>query len=117
MYTNNNTTRTEVDECREYARSIARELDSIAIDGVNGDGEACDMYDYTGEQALDVEYLLDSKKALIGVMVYVTLGGPTCWIDSRRQEVVCHWGSASASWSITPETADAVTDAYRWAFE
>lgn len=54
--------------------------------------ELLSVIDYL-EDALDIEYTLDSRKNLIGVNIYVTLGGPTCWIDTRRSCVVCRWGN------------------------
>ena len=64
-----------MNECTEYARSIANDLCNL-YDGETVD-ECESLYDYIAD-VLDVEYTLDSGKHLIGVNLYVTLGGPTC---------------------------------------
>lgn len=77
----------------------------------NADG----LYDYIVEQELDVEYTLDSSKELIGVCLYIELGGPTTWIDTRRNELVVHHGdSANTGYALLDEgICDAITDIYR----
>ena len=59
-------------ECREYAEMIRNDVNSLY------EGEAVDecesLLDYIAN-ALDVEYTLNSCRELIGVRVYVTLGG------------------------------------------
>ena len=102
-------------ETFNYALSIAKDIENI-YDGKEVDGVS-DIYDYITENVLDVEYTLDSNKELIGVTLYVTLGGPTCWIDTRRQEVVCHWGSDSDSVCICSDVCDYINDFYRDMFD
>lgn len=54
--------------------------------------EAGTLDEWIEEEALDIEYTLDGQRNFIGATIYVTLGGPTAWIDTRRQEIVCCWG-------------------------
>lgn len=96
-----------MNECTEYAKNIADDLERL-YDGETVD-ECESLYDYIAD-TLDVEYTLDSGKNLIGVNLYVTLGGPTCWIDTRRQEVVCHWGTESGRWSISGRVCDEINE-------
>lgn len=79
-------------------------------------GEPCDIYDYI-EQALDVEFTLDSRKNLIGVTLYVALGGPTVWIDTRREEVRCHWGFGDAWSGLDSDLCEAIAQYYEDAME
>ena len=58
--------------------------------------ETLSIIDYF-DDALDIEYTLNSNFDLVGVNIYVTLGGPTCWIDTARSCVVCHWGLDEAT--------------------
>lgn len=100
-------------ECKEYAMSIANELSAYySGEKLTEDNEQASLYDYVAENALDVEYTLDSSKRLIGVCIYVTLGGPTCWIDTRRNTVTCHWGSDSAEVYIDNDLSDELTECY-----
>ena len=61
-------------ECTKYAESIRNDLNKL-FDGETVD-ECESLIDYLGENALDIEYTLNSQKELIGVRIYVTLGGP-----------------------------------------
>lgn len=86
-----------------YAQSVRDDLRKIwhadidpeeYEDGRDDDGNAVTLEAYL-EDVLDVEYTLNSQKELIGVTLYVTVGGPTCWIDTRHKEIVCAWGSSN----------------------
>lgn len=70
--------------------------------------EAVSIGDYINENALDIEYVLNSNKELIGVTIYVTLGGPTCYIDTRHSCVVCHWGLDEATVPIDNDTSEGI---------
>lgn len=92
-------------ECREYAESIRNDLNKL-YDGETVD-ECESLLDYIAD-ALDVEYTLNSNRELIGVRVYVTLGGPNCWIDTRNGEVVCCWGTDRASAWLASEVCEEI---------
>ena len=92
-------------ECREYAEMIRNDVNSL-YDGETVD-ECESLWDYVSE-ALDVEYTLNSSRELIGVRVYVTIGGPTCWIDTRSNEVVCAWGSDKESAWLASEVCEEI---------
>ena len=102
-------------ECRDYARRIADELkalyhmDSDEREKLEEDGDTASLYDYIAD-ALDIEYTLDSNRELIGVRLYVTLGGPTAWIDTRNGEAVCAWGVDKESAWIPSEICDEIND-------
>ena len=92
-------------ECREYAEMIRNDINRL-YDGETAD-ECESLLDYVAD-ALDVEYTLNSSRELIGVRVYVTLGGPNCWIDTRTGEVVCAWGSDKESAWLASEVCDEI---------
>ena len=92
-------------ECREYAEMIRNDINRL-YDGETVD-ECESLLDYVVD-ALDVEYTLNSQRELIGVRVYVTLGGPNCWIDTRAGEVVCAWGSDKESVWLASEVCDEI---------
>lgn len=110
MYTN---------ECREYAKHIAEEV--TALYNATGEerarleeeGEPSTLWDYLTEQALDIEYRADAEKKLIGVYVWVTIGGPSCWIDTHKARVVCSWGSDREEYPLRESVAEAITEYYR----
>lgn len=70
-------------------------------------GEACSLYDYFSD-VLDFEYTINSNKEYIGVKVWVTLGGPNIWIDTRHCEVCGAWGSERETLPIPSEIRDEI---------
>lgn len=109
----------EQEEARKIAQSCARDIRALynadltaeEAEEARANGEDADIYDYLSG-ALDVEYTLDSRKQLIGVTVYVGLGGPSVWIDTRRNEVRCHWGWGDAWAGLDADICDAITSYY-----
>ena len=97
-------------ECTKYAESIRNDLNRL-FNGETVD-ECESLIDYLCENALDIEYTLNSQKELIGVRIYVTIGGPTCWIDTRNGEVVCAWGTDRAAAWLTSEICNDINDFY-----
>ena len=70
-------------------------------------GEAYDLYSYF-DDALDIEYTISSRGDFLGARIYVTLGGPNIYVDTRGGEVVGHWGSDEARAWIPSEICDEI---------
>lgn len=96
-------------ECREYAKRIAKEAEAYYHGTTNEDGEEVDMYDYFAD-ALDYEVILTSNRTVKAVRLYVTLGGPTCWIDTEEHAVVCYWGIETAEYPVDSDLCDELED-------
>ena len=92
-------------ECREYAKYVAEEIETYYNGTVNEDGEEVSLYDYFAD-VLDYEAILTSQKTVKSVRIYVTLGGPTCWIDTEEHAVICHWGADQAEYPIDWDLCD-----------
>ena len=92
-------------ECREYAKHVAEEIESYYNGTTNEDREEVSLYDYVAD-ALDYEVVLTSQKTVKAVRLYVTFGGPTCWIDTEEHAVICYWGTSQAEYSIDWDLCD-----------
>lgn len=106
-------TRDEQAENFEYCRHIAEEL-RACYEGrgeENEDGEPGSLWDYFAD-ALDIEYTVTSGLEYSGVKVYVTLGGPTCWIDTDRGAVCLTWGGKSAECYLCSDLVEAIDDIF-----
>lgn len=93
-------------ECWEYAKRVAEEAEAY----YNGeekdeDGEDLSLYDYFAD-ALDYEVLMSSTKTVKAVRLIVTLGGPTCYIDTECRAVVCAWGTERAEYPVDCDLCD-----------
>ena len=104
-------------ELMDYCNSIFDELNAI-YEGraTNDDGEQATFYDYF-EDPLDFEYTISSRGEYLGVRVYVTLGGPNVWIDTRRGEIGGAWGTDRADRWLPSEIADQIDDIFREYYE
>lgn len=103
-------------ECTKYAESIRDDIKAIydgSTEETNEDGEQMSIYDYICSEVLDYETLHDSNKEPIGCNLYVTLGGPTCWIDTRHNEVICRWGTEDGRAWLPEEISEEINEAMR----
>ena len=95
-------------ECRAYAQHVAEEIEAIyngTTEEENDDGEKMSLYDYVAD-ALDFEVILTSMKTVKSIRLYVTLGGPTCYVDTELHAVVCAWGSDRAEYALDWDACD-----------
>jgi hypothetical protein len=86
-----------MNDLKNSLERIRDELRAI-VDGAetNDDGEQKTLWDYFYD-ALDVEYTLSWNDVFLGARIYVTLGGPTVWIDTRAGLIYGAWGRDRAS--------------------
>ena len=95
-------------ECRAYAQRVAAEIEVIyngTTEEENDDGEKISLYDYVAD-ALDFEVILTSMKTVKSIRLYVTLGGPTCYVDTELHAVVCSWGGDRAEYALDWDACD-----------
>ena len=103
-------------ECREYAQRVAAEIEAIyngTTEEENDDGEKMSLYDYVAD-ALDFSAIVSSQKTIQSIRLYVTLGGPTCYVDTELHAVVCAWGvdreEFPLDWDACDELEDIIAD-------
>ena len=95
-------------ECRKYAQYVAEEIEAIyngTTKEENEDGEKMSLYDYVSD-ALDFEVILTSMKTVKSIRLYVTLGGPTCYVDTELHAVVCAWGGNREEYALDWDACD-----------
>lgn len=92
----------------DYCKRIADELEQY----INGeitteDGETATLYDYFSD-VLDVEYIINSDLSYRAVKVYITLGGPTVWVDTYNGSIELRWANESSSYYLTSAIIDEI---------
>ena len=95
-------------ECREYAKGVAAEIEAIyngTTEEENDDGEKMSLYDYVAD-ALDFEVILDSTNTVKSIRLYVTLVGPSCYVDTELHSVVCAWGGDREEYPLDWDACD-----------
>jgi hypothetical protein len=97
----------------DHVKYIADKL-STGFDGeTNSDGEPLSAFDYL-QDALDIEYIVSSKKEYLGARVLVAFGGPNIWVNTRTKTVEGYWwgDKAAASFDDGIGLDDALEDLY-----
>ena len=95
----------------EYCKRIADELEQY----INGEitdeetGETLSLYDYFSD-VLDFEFIINSNLTYSAVKVYVTLGGPTVWIDTYSGSVELRWANEKSCCYLTSDVIDEIND-------
>lgn len=95
-------------ECREYAQHVAEEIEAIyngTTEEENDDGEKKSLYDYVAD-ALDFFAIVSSQKTIQSIRLYITLGGPTCYVDTELPAVVCAWGGDREEYPLDWDVCD-----------
>lgn len=106
-------------ELRKYLENIREELENIhngTTTETNDDGEKVTMWDYFTD-VLDYEYTVSSRGNMLGVTVYITLGGPNVWIDTRRQEIAGAWGADRAEIWLPDEIRNEIESIFQEMFD
>jgi len=71
----------------------------------NEHGETQTAFDYL-QDALDIEYIVNSKKEYLGARVLVAFGGPNIWINTRTKQVEGYWWGDSCVMSYSVDEMD-----------
>lgn len=110
IYSNNKEEEKMKKECREYAQRVAEKIEAIyngTTEEENDDGEKMNLYNYVAD-ALDFSAIVSSQKTIQSVRLYVTLGGPTCYIDTELHAVVCACGTDKEEYPLDWDACDKI---------
>jgi hypothetical protein len=86
-------------ELQDHCEQIAERLRTgLILDDVAplDEGEEPSAYDFL-QDALDIEYVVNSKGEYLGARVLVAFGGPNIWINTRSGMVEGAWWSSRAN--------------------
>lgn len=88
--------------CQECGAAFdENELDSVG------------MWDYF-ENALDIDYIVNSQKEYKACRIMIACGGPNIYINTWERKVELHWWNEHGSMWLTSGACDAIDD---WASE
>ena len=82
-----------------HVQSIAKKLTLGFTEDDVIDGEPMSAFDYL-QDALDIEYIVNSKCEYLGARVLVAFGGPNIWVNTRTSTVEGAWWRARAEASF-----------------
>lgn len=69
--------------------------------------EQLSIWDYMND-ALDIRFVVSSRKEILAVKVLVAFGGPNIWIDTESRAVELYWWTDRASYPISTSAANAL---------
>lgn len=92
----------DVELLRSQVLSIVNTLENPELLEENEDGEPSTAIDYICD-ALDIEYIVSSKKEFLGARILVCFGGPNVWINTKTDTVEGYWWGDECSMPYTDE--------------
>jgi hypothetical protein len=75
---------------QDHVQQIAETITKGFGDELNYDDEEMSAFDYL-QDALDIEYIVNSKREYLGARVLVAFGGPNIWVNTRTKVVEGYW--------------------------
>jgi hypothetical protein len=88
-------------DLKNHVQAIADTLSNgFDLSSMNDDGEHTTAFDYL-QDALDIEYIVNSKGEYLGARVLVAFGGPNIWVNTRTGIVEGAWWSDRAEATFT----------------
>ena len=104
--------------CIQYIKDVRDDLEAIyrgeAIDPDSG--KTLDFYDYF-DDALDWDYTIDREKRYSSVKVWIAVGGPNVWIDTRDAYVRIAWGYTREELPIPYSIRDEIDEVFQQYYE
>ena len=71
--------------------------------------EPLSVYDYFSD-ALDIEFTIDAQREYKGICIWVTVGGPSIWVDTNAGEVKLAWWGERATAYLSRSACDAIDE-------
>lgn len=98
-------------ENRDYLLRVREEIKNY-YNGFEEDGEERSLYDYLSD-ALDYEITINSSMEYSSCKVWITLGGPNVWIDTREREIKLAWGGERESIYLDSDICDEIDEYFQ----
>lgn len=73
------------------------------------------LLDYFND-VLDINYILNSDRELIGVKLLLTCGGPNIWLNTDTCKLSLHWWTEYDEIYIDRDVCDAITEVFKDVF-
>lgn len=78
-------------EIENHVKEIINRIEQgFDDDDLNCDDEPMTAFDYL-QDALDIEYIVNGKREILGARILVAFGGPNIWINTRTNQVEGYW--------------------------
>ena len=101
-------------ECGEYVEDnvlfceCGGQVDLIGNDE-NDPWEMVSFYDYF-ENALDIDYIVNSSKEYKACRIMIAFGGPNIYVNTWERQVQLYWWNESANFYLSTEACEAIDE-------
>jgi hypothetical protein len=92
-------------EIKDNVQQIVNNIKYGFPDEYGQDDQPYSAFDYL-QDALDIEYIVNSKREYLGARVLVAFGGPNIWINTRTKQVEGYWWGDSCVMSYNTDAMD-----------
>jgi len=92
-------------DVKDHVLHIIKSLENGFPDELGQDDQPFSAFDYL-QDALDIEYIVNSKREYLGARVLVAFGGPNIWINTRTKQVEGYWWRDSCVMSYENDAMD-----------
>lgn len=99
-------------ECGEYVEDdnlfceCGCQVDLVGNEEIDG-WEMVSFYDYF-EDALDIDYIVNSRKEYKACRIMIAFGGPNIYVNTWEAKVELHWWNEHGSMWLTADTCVAI---------
>ena len=77
------------EQIKDQVQHIVNTIEN-GCESYENEGEMMDGFEYLSG-ALDIEYIVNSKREPLGARILVAFGGPNIWINTRNKQVEGYW--------------------------
>lgn len=92
------------DKIKDHVQHIVNTIEN-GLDSYENEGQLMDGYEYISD-ALDIEYIVNKDKEILGARILVAFGGPNIWINTRTKQVEGYWWGDSCIMSYDRDEMD-----------
>lgn len=90
---------------RQYFINIAKYLEKLTP-------EQLQKYFDNENVVLDLEYACNYQGNYLGAKIYLVLGGPNIWYDTRKNSLILEQGANREEYFIKTDTADQIDELF-----
>lgn len=90
------------EQIKDQVKHIVNIIEN-GCESYENEGEMMDGFEYLSG-ALDIEYIVNSNREVLGARILVAFGGPNVWINTRTKQVEGYWWGDSCVMSYNTDS-------------
>lgn len=99
-------------ENKQYLERVKEEILEYYNGKTDDDGNELGLYDYISTQVLDNRYIIEGNLEYRSCELFITLGGPTVWIETESKTLQIRWGGEKDELYLGSDVCDELDRIY-----